>query len=175
MDQIVLKKKPHEATRERPRLPGQVSDFPGLFTTRQLWFNGYVGLYGWLDTPFPAWVDDLALVLTAVLALLCVRTLIGARAVLRSRAVEIAVYVTIAGGLLVLIGADSYRAFPGLDAEYAQVRYLLPLLALLGAFVALAARGAGRRWGPAAGVLIVILFLAHDVFSQLQVVARFYG
>ena len=24
MDQIVLKKKPHEATRERPRLPGQV-------------------------------------------------------------------------------------------------------------------------------------------------------
>jgi hypothetical protein len=31
------------------------------------------------------------------------------------------------------------------------------------------------RGGPAAGALIVVLFLAHDIFSQLLVVARFYG
>jgi hypothetical protein len=37
------------------------------------------------------------------------------------------------------------------------------------------ARGAGRRRGPAAAALIVVLFLAHDVFSRLLVVARFYG
>ena len=41
--------------------------------------------------------------------------------------------------------------------------------------LALAARGAGRRWGPAAGASIVVLFLAHDIFSQLLVVSRFYG
>jgi hypothetical protein len=41
--------------------------------------------------------------------------------------------------------------------------------------LALAARGAGRRRGPAAGALIVVLFFAHDVFSRLLVVARFYG
>ena len=39
-----------------PRLPGMFNDFPGLSTTTQLWFRGYVGLYGWLDTPFPGWV-----------------------------------------------------------------------------------------------------------------------
>jgi hypothetical protein len=54
-------------------------------------------------------------------------------------------------------------------------RYLLPLLALLAAMLVLSARGAGRRWGPATGALIVVLFLAHNIFSQLQVIARFYG
>ncbi len=84
-------------------------------------------------------------------------------------------YAVIAIGLMVLVGADSYLSFPRLTAEYAQVRYLLPLLPLLGAALALAARGAGRRLGPAVGTLIVILFLAHDIFSQLLVVARYYG
>jgi hypothetical protein len=40
--------------------------------------------------------------------------------------------------------------------------------------LALTARGAGRRWGPTAGALIVVLFLAHNIFSQLLVVARYY-
>jgi hypothetical protein len=158
-----------------PRLPGTVNDFPGLFTTRQLWFDGYVGLYGWLDTPFPGWVETLALIPAGAIALLCARSLLGSRAQLRRRAAELAVYAAIAVGLLILIGADSFRSFPATDAEYAQARYLLPLLALLGAALALAARGAGRRWGPTVGTLIVVLFLAHDVFSQLQTVARFYG
>jgi 4-amino-4-deoxy-L-arabinose transferase-like glycosyltransferase len=158
-----------------PRLPGTVNDFPGLFTTRQLWFDGYVGLYGWLDTPFPAWVDDLALLPLATIVVLCVRSLYGLRARLRRRGGELAAYAIMAAGLLALIGAASYTAFPATDAEFGQVRYLLPLLAPLGAVLALAARGAGRRLGPAIGALIVIVFLAHDVFSQLQVIARYYG
>jgi len=158
-----------------PRLPGMVNDFPGLFTTRQLWFNGYVGLYGWLDTPFPGWVDNVALIPAGAIALLCGRALFRERAVLASRAGELVVYAAMAIGLLVLVGADSFRAFPATDAEFAQARYLLPLLALFGAVLALAARGAGRRWGPVVGGVIVVLFLAHDVFSQLQVVARYYG
>jgi 4-amino-4-deoxy-L-arabinose transferase-like glycosyltransferase len=158
-----------------PRIPGTVNDFPGLFTPQQLWFRGYVGLYGWLDTPFPGWVSALALIPATAIALLCGRALVQGRAVLRIRVAELAVYATIAIGLLLLIGADSYLTFPRLTAEYAQVRYLLPLLPLLGAALVLAARGAGRRWGPVVGTLIVILFLAHDIFSQLLVVARYYG
>jgi Predicted membrane protein (DUF2142) len=158
-----------------PRLPGTVNDFPGLFTTRQLWFNGYVGLYGWLDTTFPGWVYSAALIPAGAIALLCGRALLEGRAALRTRAVELAVYAVIGIGMMALMGADSYRRFPSLDAEYAEVRYLLPMLPLLGAVLALAARGAGRRWGPAVGTLIVVLFLAHDIFSQLLVVARFYG
>ena len=158
-----------------PRIPGTTDYFPGLFTTRQLWFDGYVGLYGWLDTPFPGWVDTLALIPAAAIALLCGRSLLVGRAALRSRAGELLVYAVMAVGLLVLIGADSFTAFPATDAEFAQARYLLPLLALFAAVIALAARGAGRRWGPAVGALIVVLFLAHDVFSQLQLIARYYG
>ena len=158
-----------------PRLPGTADYFPGLFTTRQLWFDGYVGLYGWLDTVFPSWVYDVALIPAGAIALLCARALVQARAALRSRAGELLVYATLAAGLMALVGAASFTAFPQIDAEYAQARYLLPLLPLLGAVLALAARGAGRRWGPSAGALIVVLFLAHDLFSQLLVVARYYG
>jgi 4-amino-4-deoxy-L-arabinose transferase-like glycosyltransferase len=158
-----------------PRLPGTVNDFPGLFTTRQLWFDGYVGLYGWLDTTFPGWVYSVALIPAAAIALLCCRALLQGRIALRSRAVELVVYAVIGIGVMILVGADSYRDFPGRDAEYAEARYLLPMLPLIAAVLALAARGAGRRWGPSVGALIVILFLAHDIFSQLLVVSRFYG
>jgi 4-amino-4-deoxy-L-arabinose transferase-like glycosyltransferase len=158
-----------------PRLPGMGSDFPGLLTTRQIWFDGYVGLYGWFDTPFPGWVYDLALVPAGVVAILCIRALLASRATLRARVAELVVYLAMGAGLLVLIGADSYRSFPEVSAEYGQARYLLPLLPLFGAVLALAARGAGRRWGPVLGAVLVVLFFSHDLFSQLQVVARYYG
>ncbi len=158
-----------------PKLPGMHADFAGVLTTRQIWFDWYVGQYGWLDTGFPGWVDDLALIPAAAIAALCVRSLVAGHRVLRARAAEVAVYGAMSVGLLVLIGMDSYLTFPRLGAEYGQVRYVLPLTPLLGAALALAARGAGRRWGPAAGVIIITLFLAHDLLSQLQVVARFYG
>ena len=157
-----------------PRLPGTANYFPGLFTTRQIWFDGYVGLYGWLDTTFPGWVYSAALVPAGALALLCGRSLVQSRGLLRGRRGELVVYAAMAVGLLGLVGADSFRVFPIADAEFGQARYMLPLLALLGVAVALAARGAGRRWGPVAGTLIVVLFLAHDVFSQMLLAGRFY-
>jgi hypothetical protein len=79
-------------------------------------------------------------------------------------------------GLLALIGASSYLKVANEGSGgWAHPRYLLPLLPLLAAVLALAARGAGRRCGPVVGALLVVLFLAHDIFSQLQVIARFYG
>ncbi len=158
-----------------PRLPGTHNDFPGLFTTRQIWFEGYVGRFGWLDTFFPAWVYTVALFFAGSIAILCARALLLARTTLRGRAAELIVYALMTLGMLILIGTDSYREFPIQLAAYGQTRYLLPMLPLLGAFLALAARGAGRRWGPLAGTLIVVLALAHDLFSQLQVIARYYG
>jgi 4-amino-4-deoxy-L-arabinose transferase-like glycosyltransferase len=158
-----------------PRLPGAVNDFPGLFTTRQLWFDRYVGLYGWRDVTFPSWLYSVALIPAGAIALLCGRMLFAARATVRSRVGELATYATMGIGLMALVGVAAYHSFPQHDAEFAEARYLLPLLAPLGAALALSARGAGRRWGPIVGALIVVLFLAHDVFSQLQVVARYYG
>jgi 4-amino-4-deoxy-L-arabinose transferase-like glycosyltransferase len=158
-----------------PPLPGMVSDFPDLLTTRQIWFNGFVGLYGWGDTSFPAWVYDAALIPTAAIACLFIRTIVARRMALRAHAGELCVYVLMCVGVMAMIAAESFVEFPRAGASYAHVRYLFPMLALLGALLALAARGAGRRWGPAVGVLIVMLALAQDVFSQLLVVSHYYG
>jgi len=78
-------------------------------------------------------------------------------------------------GLLTLIAADSYTGLALEGPSYLQPRYLLPLLPLAAVALAAGACGAGKRLGPAAGALIVTLFLAHDIFSQLLVVSRFYG
>jgi hypothetical protein len=159
-----------------PRLPGMVNYFPGISTTRQIWFDRSVGLYGWLDTSFPAWVENIALVPAVLLAILAIRALVTVRATLRSRLLELIVYAVISLGVMALIGADQYLSYLTKEVEtYGEPRYLLPMIALLGGGLVLSARGAGRRWGPATGALIVVLFLGHDVFSQLQVIARFYG
>jgi 4-amino-4-deoxy-L-arabinose transferase-like glycosyltransferase len=156
-----------------PRLPGMSHDFNGILTTRSFWFNGLVGLYGWLDTTFPRWVYNAALIPAGLLAVLLARALFVYRGALTSRVLELAVYLAIALGILFLIGADDYlHKVPG---EYDEPRYLLPMLALWGAALALAARGAGRRWGPVAGVAIVSLVLAQDIFGQLLVISRYYG
>ncbi len=156
-----------------PRLPGTSHYFHGFLTTRVLWFNGLVGLYGWLDTTFPNWVYTAALVPAGLIAALFARALFTYRRALRSRLVELGVYLAIGLGVVGVIGVDDY--IHHLPTEYAEPRYLLPLIALWGPVLALAARGAGRRWGPVAGALIVTLLLAHDLFSQLLVISRYYG
>lgn len=158
-----------------PTLPYMRGYFPGVFMP-QIWFDALVGLYGWIDTVFPGWALDLALVPTVLLATLSVRELRARRRQLRHRLPELLVYGAIAGGLVVLVGGTSYigQAY-GHERPYLQPRYFLPLIPLLAVVLALAARGAGRRWGHAAGALIVVMFFAYDLFSQLQVIARYYG
>jgi hypothetical protein len=158
-----------------PRLPGMVNDFPIIFPTRQLWFNGFVGLYGWAETAFPNWVYNIALIPAVAIAGLFICALYRSRSAICARAAEIGVYLLMSAGVMAMVAAASYVEFPASDAYYARVRYLFPMLALLGALLALAARGAGRRWGPAVGVLIVVVILAQDIFGQLLVVAHFYG
>ena len=158
-----------------PRLPGMRDYFPGISTTRQIWFNRSIGLYGWLDTPFPVWVYNVALIPAGLLAILGIRALIMSRADLRRRLVELTVYIVMGAGVMTLLGTDAYLNLAEQSGNFTEPRYLLPMLPLLGVVLALAARGAGRRWGPAVGTLIVVLFLAHDLFSQLQVIARYYG
>jgi 4-amino-4-deoxy-L-arabinose transferase-like glycosyltransferase len=157
-----------------PRLPGMASDFHSGFAPKEIWFDGYVGLYGWLDTTFPGWVYTIALIPAVLLAGFCARALLACRTALRGRLGELTVYAVIAVGLLAVIGLRSYSEFPAFGASYGEARYLLPLLPLLAVLLALAARGGGRRWGPVLGASIVVLAFAHDIFSQLQVVARYY-
>jgi len=159
-----------------PRIPGMTHYFEGIRTYKDIWFNRSVGLYGWMDTLFPTWVDNVALLPAALIALLCGRGLFARRAVWKARLLELGVYVGLTLWVLVMLGVSSYHG----DAlnhgpAFAEPRYLLALLALLGAVVAVAVRGAGRRWMAVTGAAMVVLFLGHDIVSQLQVVARYYG
>jgi hypothetical protein len=158
-----------------PRMSGMHDYFGEIMTTRQIWFNGTIGLYGWVDTVFPSWVYNLALLLVGLIGLLCVRELVRGRTALRDRIAEPVTYATIALGVLLLVGASSYQTARTYPVSFAEPRYLLPMLALWGAVLALAARGAGRRWGPVTGASIVVLVLAHNLFSELQVIARYHG
>lgn len=156
-----------------PRLPGMRATEPGIFTTGQIWFDGLVGQYGWLDVAFPEWVYLLAWGFGAAVLVACGRTLVVLRKTVRARVAEITVYLIISGGLLMLISAASY--FNPSGESYTQARYLLPLLALAAALLALAIRAAGRRWEGVLGTVVVLAIFADDIFSQLLVIARYYG
>ncbi|MDE3070367.1 MAG: DUF2142 domain-containing protein, partial [Acidobacteriota bacterium] len=157
-----------------PRLPFLHPYVPGLFTTKAIWLNGFVGQYGWLETSFPGWVYDLAMVVAALLQAATALALVSLRATVRERLAELCVYALMALGLLILIGGASFYSVGG-GESYTQARYLLPLLCLFAAGLALAARALGRRLEPVLGTLIVLALFADDIFSQLLVIARYYG
>ena len=157
-----------------PRLPSMHPFFHD-YQLRQVWFNGFIGEFGWLEIGFPQWVYNLSLALVLGLLALVVRQLVSLWSVLRQRGWELGTYLVLILGLLALIGGTSYVARVGGVASYEQPRYLFPLLALYGALIALAARGAGKRYGPAVGVLLVSIAIAHTAASMLLVLTRYYG
>jgi hypothetical protein len=157
-----------------PRLPSMHSMFE-FYPLREIWFNGFIGEFGWLDTKFAGWVYDVAIPVALAILALAGRELYRVRSVIRSRLGELITYLTLIAGLLVLIGAVSYIARIGGATGYEQPRYLFPLMALYGALIAIAARGAGKRFGPAAGVFLVCVAVAHSVAAMLLTITRFYG
>jgi hypothetical protein len=79
-------------------------------------------------------------------------------------------------GLAGLIGAACYRYWLDTDGQrFEQARYLLPLLPLYGALVALAVRGAGRRAAPVVAAVAVVLMIGWSAYAQIITVIRYYG
>ena len=115
-----------------------------------------------------------------MLLALAARTLAANRARVRARRAGAgSAYALMAASLLALIALVALRGWaPGIGAA-AQGRYLLPLLPLLAAVIALAVRGAGARWGrplgAPLGALVVVAALAWSVSGQLVVVSAFYA
>jgi hypothetical protein len=158
-----------------PPLPGQERVFGSSLPAYYLLFKGFVGRFGWVVVAFSPWVYRLAIGLAGVVLLLAVRAGVRQRAALRRRWPELLSYAAMTGGLLLLIALVALRGFaPGLVGAL-QGRYLLPLLALFGALLVLAVRGAGERWGRALGVALVLVCVAWSLFGQLLTVAWFYG
>ncbi len=157
-----------------PRLPFMVDLF-AYFPPYETWWKGFIGRFGWLDFGFPLMVYKLALGVGIALAGLGIRAVARYRRRVPGRWREIAAYGAIALGLMVEIG------FAGLDYRnstgyiFEQARYLLPLLPLYAAAIVLSAYGAGDRRAPLVGAVIVIGAMAHDIFSQLLTISRYYG
>lgn len=157
-----------------PRLPGMERVFPQQMTL--LHWDQLVGAFGPLTARFPHAVNRVALGVAALVVALAARALVHERAACRRRRAELLCYSLMGAGLLVLVAAQYYSldARFGSVGAFAQIRYLLPLMPLYAATMALAARGGGRAM-PLVGTLIVVLAIAHDVWGQLVAVARFYA
>ncbi len=158
-----------------PRLPVMHTVYFDSYQLRDIWFNGFIGQFGWLDYKFPHWVYDGALAVALGLLALATRELVRLREVLRSRLWELSTYVVLTFGLLLLIAGTAFSARLDGAVGYEQPRYLFPLLALYGALIALAARGAGKRYGQPVGVLLVCLAIAHTAGAMLLTLTRYYG
>ncbi|MGH2948644.1 MAG: hypothetical protein ACRDPC_20705, partial [Solirubrobacteraceae bacterium] len=156
-----------------PRLPFMADQQAGL-PLFNVWFQGFIGRYGWLDTSFPGWAYDVALAVFAVVGALAARALWVARRTLAGRRGEVLAYAAIVAGFLLVVAWAGYSGRLTNGFVFEQARYLLPLGALYAALVALAARGAGRRLGPPVGVALVILACGHALLSVLLVAGRFY-
>jgi 4-amino-4-deoxy-L-arabinose transferase-like glycosyltransferase len=141
----------------------------------QTWFNGSIGHFGWLDYTFPDWVySDARYVLYALLALAAVG-LVRARTHIRPLAPLFACFAVMALGLIGAIGYSGIRYAMSTGYQFEQARYLFPLLPLYGLFIVLAARGGGRRWGPAIGAALVALAMVHGLFAETLTISRYYG
>jgi 4-amino-4-deoxy-L-arabinose transferase-like glycosyltransferase len=158
-----------------PKLPFVHTTYFESYQLRETWFNGFIGQFGWLDFGFPQWVYNWSLALALGLLALVGTELVKLRAVLRTRLWELATYVVLTFGLLLLVAGTSFVARLDGASGYEQPRYLFPLLALYGALIALAVRGAGKRYGPAVGVLIVCIAIAHTAAAMLLTLTRYYG
>jgi 4-amino-4-deoxy-L-arabinose transferase-like glycosyltransferase len=155
-------------------LPGQAAPLGGL-PLWESWITGFIGLFGWIDTAFRGWVYYAALVpLTAVTALAAVTLARRREAVLRRR-LELLVYVLTVLIFALFVAGASYVIYLRFRENVAQARYLMPLVPLYAGALALATRALGRRRMPVVGCTIVMLAIAHDVFAQLVVIARYYA
>jgi 4-amino-4-deoxy-L-arabinose transferase-like glycosyltransferase len=158
-----------------PRLPFMEDFFGSYYPPFEVYFKGFIGRFGWAEYSFSLTFQRVALAFFALLVVLAGRELWRRRESIRARWREALTYTVMFCGLLLLIEIAAYRYHLSFLGQYfEQGRYLLPLLALYGAFVAVAARGAGERWGPALGAFLVVLAMGHSLFSLLLTITRFY-
>lgn len=158
-----------------PKLPFMDEQFKyGIYPLWDYYFQGFVGRFGYFNFGFQDRVNYIGLAVAAVVVGLAARALWLRRERVRERLPELACYGVMALGLLVLLGVAGYQFESRTGLPFEQTRYLFPLLPLYAAALALAARGAGRL-ARHAGVAIVGIAAAHELFALLLTVAHYYS
>ena len=157
-----------------PRLPFMDDQFP-TSVLRERWFDGFVGRLGYNSYDFPTWVENIAVGIAVVLVALAIVAVLRGRSAVLRRWPELLAYGALTGAILVVVGVAIYRLTPpGLD-PIVQARYLLPLLAVYAAIVALAVRAGGRRFGPAIAAAVVVIAAAHNFAAVMLSLERYYS
>jgi hypothetical protein len=157
-----------------PKLPFMNDLFPGYYPLWEVYFQGFVGRFGQFFFDFPNWVEKLALLVAIAVLALAGRALWLHRATARRWLPELAAYAALLVGLFALLGVAGYQFREREGYAFEQTRYLLPLLPLYAALVAVAARGAAR-WAREAALVLVTLAVGHGVFSVLLSVSHYYA
>jgi len=158
-----------------PKLPFMNHAYFGYSPLRQVFFNGAIGRFGWLDYSFPARVYTLAQDAFVVLAVLALVGLWRSRRELLGVWPMAVGFAVMALGLVGAIGYIGIRYLMSTGVPFEQARYLFPLLPIYAVFVVLVSRAAPRRWAPALGAGLVILAMAHGLFAELLTISRYYG
>ena len=156
-----------------PRLPF-MTDLQAGIPLYNVYFQGFIGRFGWLDTSWPGAVYTGAAAAFVVILALAAAGAWRVRESIRGRLGTVVVLAAMAAGFLLLVAWAGYRGRLDNGQIFEQARYLLPLGALYAAVLTLAARGAGR-FGPATGAVLVALACGHAMFAVALVVSRFYA
>jgi hypothetical protein len=145
------------------------------YPLRDVWFDGFIGKFGWVDYGFPGWVYDVAIPIFLGIVALAAREVVRRWQTVRTIWDELATYLLLAVGTVVLPNLNGYIARFSGPSGFEQARYLLPLLPLYAAIIALAVRGAGRRHSVFAGIVLVSLAIAQSAVAMLLTMTRYYG
>ena len=141
----------------------------------EIWLNGSIGHFGWLDYTFPRWVYNYGLDIFYGFAALGVVALIRLRDRLLGMLPIFLCFGVMGLGMLASIGYTGIRYQLATGAQFEQARYLFPMIAFYGAFVMLAARGVGQRWAPVLAGVFVVAAMAHGLFAETLTISRYYG
>lgn len=158
-----------------PRLPFMNHVYFVGYPLIGTWLDGTIGHFGWLDYTFPAWVYTVAKYLFLALVLLAPIGLLRLRSSARRLLPLFACFAVMIGGLLGAIGYAGVRYQLESGYQFAQARYLFPLLAFYALLLVLAARALPRRWAPVLGALLVLLAMTHGLFAETLTISRYYG
>jgi 4-amino-4-deoxy-L-arabinose transferase-like glycosyltransferase len=163
-----------------PRLPFMYSEFWSRtyehvsFPLYDLFFKGFWGDFGHLEIDYPGWVYGILIACSiAVLALVAYAAV---HAKLRRDVLAAGLLLGVLPVVMtaLLVNVRAYLSLIESNEPFAQGRYLLQTVAVLGAALAAAAVGLGERRGRALAAAMVVSLAAFNMFSLGLVLLRFY-